>query len=588
VAFHEFAHVQPDHRVFVVEQDFGQGLAQFGLADAGRTQEQERADRPLRILQSATAAADGVRDRLDGLVLADQALVNPILHHQQLGAFGLHHAADRDAGPGAHDLGDFFLRDLLPQQPPLGFRLDLAFLFRGLDALPQLTAFNVQFVQFLVLVFADRNAGRLLFLDGRVQLGESQLDLGGLLADFLDVAQAQLLRLPLLAQAGLLAFQLGDLLLDFREPVLGGLLGLFGQLARGQLQLPQPPLDFIDRRRDAFQLHGQTAGRFVHQVDGLVGQEPIADVAVREFRRRHQRRILDLDAVVRFVARFETAQDGDRVLDRRLADVHRLKATLQRGVLFDVLAVLVQGRSADAAQFAAGQRGLEQIRGVGAALGASGADHRVQFVDEHDHVAAGVLHFPEHGLQPVLEFAAELGAGDHRAHVQGDDPFVLQALGHVALHDAQRQAFGDRRLAHAGLADQHGVVLGAAGQHLDHAADFAVAADHRIQLALAGALHQVDAIPLQSLELVLRALVRHSAAAADRAQGGQHVGLADAVDLQQVLRFAGRLGQRQQQMLRRDKVVLHGLGFARAGLQNLLQRLIRRRRSAAGDFRQAR
>ena len=51
--------------------------------------------------------------------------------------------------------------------------------------------------------------------------------------------------------------------------------------------------------------------------------------------------------------------------------------------------------------------------------------------------------------------------------------------------DAAGEPFDDRRLADAGLADEHRVVLGAARQHLDDAADLLVAADHRIELALA-------------------------------------------------------------------------------------------------------
>ena len=91
----------------------------------------------------------------------------------------------------------------------------------------------------------------------------------------------------------------------------------------------------------------------------------------------------------------------------------------------------------------------------------------------------------QHGLQALLELAAVLGARDQRAHVQGDEAPIPQALRHVAAHDALGQTLHDGRLAHAGLADQHGVVLGAAGQDLHHAPDLIVAADHRVQLALA-------------------------------------------------------------------------------------------------------
>jgi hypothetical protein len=46
-----------------------------------------------------------------------------------------------------------------------------------------------------------------------------------------------------------------------------------------------------------------------------------------------------------------------------------------------------------------------------------------------------------------------------------------RALGHVALDDLLGQAFGDCRLADAGIADIERVVLGPAAQDLDGAVD---------------------------------------------------------------------------------------------------------------------
>ena len=101
------------------------------------------------------------------------------------------------------------------------------------------------------------------------------------------------------------------------------------------------------------------------------------------------------------------------------------------------------------------------------------------------------MHLVEHALQPLLELAAIFRAGDQRAHVEREQALVLDAVGHVAVGDAQRQALGDRGLADAGLADQHRIVLGPAGEHLDGAADFLVAADDRVELALARRLGEV-------------------------------------------------------------------------------------------------
>ena len=235
-----------------------------------------------------------------------------------------------------------------------------------------------------------------------------------------------------------------------------------------------------------FDLDAQLGGGLVDQVDRLVGQEAVGDVTVGQHRRGDDRGVLDAHPVVHLVALLEPAQDADGVLDAGLVDDDRLEPALQRGVLLDVLAVLVEGGGADAAQLTAGQRGLQHVAGVHGALGRARADEGVQLVDEEDDPAVGAGHLGEHGLEPVLELAAVLGAGDHRAEVERHHAAVAQALGHVAGGDALRQALGDRGLADAGLADQHRVVLGAPAEHLDDPADLLVAADDGVELAARG------------------------------------------------------------------------------------------------------
>src|SRR6185503_14689932 len=96
----------------------------------------------------------------------------------------------------------------------------------------------------------------------------------------------------------------------------------------------------------------------------------------------------DADAVVDLVALLQAAEDRDGRLDGRLAHEDGLEAALEGGVLLDVLAVLVQGGGADAAELASSEGGLEQLGGVlGALAGGAGADHRVELVDEEDDLA---------------------------------------------------------------------------------------------------------------------------------------------------------------------------------------------------------
>ena len=57
--------------------------------------------------------------------------------------------------------------------------------------------------------------------------------------------------------------------------------------------------------------------------------------------------------------------------------------------------------------------------------------------------------------------------------------------GTSTVDDSVGQTFGNGGLADAGLADQDGVVLGPSRQNLHGPADFIVAPDHRIELAVA-------------------------------------------------------------------------------------------------------
>ena len=123
--------------------------------------------------------------------------------------------------------------------------------------------------------------------------------------------------------------------------------------------------------------------------------------------------------------------------------------------------------------------------------------------------------FLDHRLEPILELAAVFRAGDQRAHVQRDDALVLQHGRHVAVEHADGQPLDDRGLADAGLADQHGIVLRAPGEHLHGPADLFVAADDRIDLALPGHLDQIAAVALQGLVFVLRVLIGDALAAAN-------------------------------------------------------------------------
>ena len=392
-----------------------------------------------------------------------------------------------------------------------------------------------------------------------------------LLLEGLDLADGLLLGLPVGLHAGRLLAQLGQLGLDGLAPLLGGGVLLLAEGVVLDVELLDAPLHLVDLERHGVDLDAQLAGGFVHQVDGLVGQEAVGDVALGEHGRGHQGRVLDPDPVVHLVALLEPPQDGDGVFHGRLADQHRLEAPFESGVLFHVLAVFVEGGRAHYPQLAPGQHGFQHVGGIDRALGAARAHDGVHLVDEGDDLAFGIGDLLEHRLQALLELAPVLGAGHHGSDVEGHDALVLEALGHVARHDALRQPLGDGRLADARLADEDGVVLGPAAEDLDHAADLVVAPDDRVELAPAGQVGEVAAEALQRLVLLLGVGVLGPLRAADVLEHLEHGVAGHAVAPEQVAQPGLVRRQPHEHVLGGDVGVLHLVGLGLGGVERLLR-----------------
>src|SRR4051794_27552073 len=398
-----------------------------------------------------------------------------LLHVDELLHLALDEPGHRDARPLADDLGDLLDVHALGQ---VDRRLELLRVLLG-GTQPRLELRDLAVAQLGRALVVELALGALELAAGLVEaLAQLPLALGLLL-----------LALPLGAHAGGLLAQVGQLALDLLLALGGGLVVADGHAL--DLELLDAALDLVDLRGHRGELDGDAGGGLVDEVDRLVGEEAVGDVAVRQRRGGDQRGVGDRDAVVGLVALLEAAQDRNRALEGRLADVDRLEAALQGGVLLDVLLVLVEGGRADGAQLAAGEHRLEQVGRVDRALGRAGADDRVQLVHEEDDLALGVGDLLQDRLQALLELAAVLGAGQQGADVERDDLAVAQGLRDVAGDDPLGEALDDRGLADAGLADQHGIVLGAAGEDLDDAADLVVAADDRVELAVLGGLREV-------------------------------------------------------------------------------------------------
>ena len=192
----------------------------------------------------------------------------------------------------------------------------------------------------------------------------------------------------------------------------------------------------------------------------------------------------------------DALHDGDAVRNGRLFHGDGLETAFQCRILLDAAAVLVERGGTYDLDLAPGQSRLEDVGRVHAALGIPGSDQVVHLVDDKDHVAF-LLDLFHQALHAALELAAELSAGYQGRQVKKMNFLAQQLVGHVPFRDAARQPFRDGRLAHAGLADQAGVVLLSAVQDLDGPFDLFLTADQTVQFSLPGLFRKADGVGVQ-------------------------------------------------------------------------------------------
>ena len=241
------------------------------------------------------------------------------------------------------------------------------------------------------------------------------------------------------------------------------------------------------------------AGCLIHHIYRLVRQKPLADIALGQMGSGDQRVISDADTVMQFVFLFQPAQHEHRVLYTRLIDKYRLEAPCQCGILLDIFAIFIQCCRPDAMQLATRQRRFQQVGGIHRPVGLAGTDQLVHLVYEQHDTTIHAFYFLEHSFQPFLELTAIFRTGDQGTHIQGQQLFAAQRLGHIMIDDPLGQAFGNRCLTDPGLADQYRVVFGPAGENLDCPADLGITTDNRVQFAGCSPCCQIYSIAGQGI-----------------------------------------------------------------------------------------
>ena len=125
---------------------------------------------------------------------------------------------------------------------------------------------------------------------------------------------------------------------------------------------------------------------FIQQINGLVWQEAILDVAVWKNSRRFDGPVCIVNVVVVFVFFLDAFEDGDGFFNRWLIDLNGLHPTFQGRIFFND-AVFIEGSSTDQLEFTTRQGWFEDISSVHIAFASrSCANNFMDFVDEKNYI----------------------------------------------------------------------------------------------------------------------------------------------------------------------------------------------------------
>ena len=382
-----------------------------------------------------------------------------------------------------------------------------------------------------------------------------------------------------------------------------------------------PRLLKIARRQSGFQLSSETGkipclllrlpvflviglklppgAGLIHQINRLVRQKPVCHIPSAQLYAGFDRFVRNLHLMVLLVCRPDPLENPDTLLRCRLLDQNRLKTPLQRGILLDMLSVLIDRGRPDHLNLSAREHRLHDIRRVQRTFRAPRADDGVNLVNEKQHVTA-VRRLLHGALDAFLKISPELGAGDHTRNVQHDQPLSLQRVRDISPDNPLGKSLDDRCLSHTRFTDQAGIILCLPAEDAADPLRLLLPAHHRVNLSGPDVLRQVPRIliqrrsgaclPLCRLQDVGQIVGRHVIRHADDIKDPLvHLLKIDMQRMQQLCRIAVDIPhQRQQNVLRPDvrgvKVLrLHAGSLQRRHCPRRIAVLLRRLRAAFSD-----
>ena len=249
-------------------------------------------------------------------------------------------------------------------------------------------------------------------------------------------------------------------------------------------------------------MDASASASLIEDVNCLVWQEAILDVAARKRNGSLDGSLGVVDVVVLLVAVLKTVDDRNGVIVVWLADVDRLETPLKCSVLLDMFTILFCRSCTNDLDFSTRQRRLQDGRGVDGAFCGTCANDGMNLINEKD-VILGFLQLSNNLLHAVLKLTAILGSCYQTCQVKCPDLLSTQDVRNVARSNELSQALNNSSLTNAGIAQDKWVILLATCKNLHDTLNLAVTTNNGVKLFICGKLSKVAAKLLQHRSVVV-------------------------------------------------------------------------------------
>ena len=385
VFLHVFTHINTNHAAFIIKESLCQGLGQLSFTNTSRTKEDKGTDWPLRSLDTSSSSQNSLADYLNSLILTNYPLMEHILQMEQLLSFAGKHLGNRNTSPTAYYLGNILLTNFFLQKLAVrafgsnGFFLSLQLLLQ----LWETTIFQFrQLVQIVISFCTFHLAANIVHF----------------LLDATNSQNCLLLRIPLSLQFLLLSLQIFLFLANASQLFLTGCISFLLESLLLNFQLKNLTTHFIQWCRHGFNFSSQLGSSLIHQINGLIWQETVRNVTVRQHCRRHQSRITNTYTMMYLITFLQATENGNSIFYRWFANHNRLETTLQGCILFNVLAVLIQSSSTNAAQLTTSHHWLQQVAGIHSTIGSTSTYYSMYLINEQQNLSIRFYYLVENGF----------------------------------------------------------------------------------------------------------------------------------------------------------------------------------------------